>query len=270
MPKSYTFKSEVGNIGNDDSYDNAEISDKVLDDLLKANFGANYGSPFYSHIKEALKDYSHRVFGIESTYGKNLESKTSTAKGGFQFLVGEDPGQEGNVSSLDSARTRGTLFWVNSGYKGKTVALDGNAYHFLHKDKIGKSGGGMTLDEQRALFYLNTFEHFSENEIGLDSEGNEIITRGGPLSNKHGLNAIKMLAFGTQEEKNNAKKWLFWNAHYKPDPDEFGTETVKIGDLSYTMPKNSKETTDAKHIKTLERMDEFFNHKLGTFHKPWL
>ena len=61
------------------------LSDSVLDDLLKDNFSPTE----IDSIKQSFKDYSYKVAGVESSYGENPHTNKSTAQGRFQFLTGK-------------------------------------------------------------------------------------------------------------------------------------------------------------------------------------
>jgi hypothetical protein len=212
------------------------LSDSVLDDLLKDRF---VNPEERKKIKEYVKDYAYRVLGVESEYGVNLENDSTTAKGGFQFLTGEK-------QEFTTAKNRGFRF------KRNAAINDSERYNFLNKDSINVSENDSTIamnaDEQRALFYLNTFEQFGKQ---------------GALDTTKGKNALRALADGTREEKDMARKWLFWHTHYKPS--EYGSEEVKTRYGDYTMP--TLEGTHRDHQLTIHRMNDYLQGEAGDYRR---
>ena len=121
---------------------------------------------------DRLHDLAHRVSGMESDYGQNLNNPTSSAKGIYQFtdpsfptaknrlrkILGYIPEYIENAQSIDDlpADAQKALFFAHlTEDKGSDARLkeylQGNAsgadlYEFDHHKRVGAKAGGIPLD----------------------------------------------------------------------------------------------------------------------------
>ena len=225
-------------------------------------------------FKENFYNYAYETTGVESTHGKYNKNKLTTAKGSFQFV------DEAFVDAKDRVKNLYAM-WIprQEGETKEQYAKKMEEYYpsWLNKQDPTK----LSPDEQYALFYANTamqsyrtyddstYEHDGKykDEKGktVSFKKGDLIYKGKQGEYQKGLvnNVLKQLGDdsplsldGRHTVSTEAKKWLFWNTHYRPSRFEYLPIENSQGTIRSF--KDTVHTPIERHQQTLDRMEEYY------------
>ena len=181
-------------------------------------------------FKTNFRDYANRTRGLESSGGKKsqLTNPLSNARGDFQFTP--------EAFRIGKERIK-NLYAMN-----KTDPID------------------LSTDDQYALFYANTamqtYNQYNDSVYTSGENKGQLIFKDKQGEPQFGLvnNALKQL--GSEEFAVDARKWLFWNTHYRPSRHEY--IQIENSDGRIRSFDDTIITSVNRHNLTLERMKEYF------------
>ena len=252
---NYTPEDSSTDILRDTLLDNPYTGSDGMLDLISTHIFKGDKDFNKDVFKTNFRDYADRTRGLESSGGKKsqLTNTLSNARGDFQFTpeafrIGKEriknlyamwkPQKENETKKAYEKRMKNYYpSWMN-----KTDPID------------------LSKDDQYALFYANTamqtYNQYNDRVYTSGENKGQLIFKDKQGEPQFGLvnNALKQL--GSEEFAVDARKWLFWNTHYRPSRHEYiQTENSDGRIRSFD---DTIITSVNRHNLTLERMKEFF------------